>query len=159
MKTLKINEKEAIKLYKTASIEFKQILEDTFGKEYFNRDITKEVNDIDSLCEYLDINKEDLFIYSENTKDKHERFINACNILPKVTKIYNEGVELDWNDSNIYKYLPYLYFSSGSGAVYFDFWRYALYFPSGFYYKSDSLSRKSYSNFQKYWEDYWEYNK
>jgi len=155
MKTLKIDEKEALKLYKTASNEFKQILEDTFGKDYFNQDITDKVYDIDSLCEYLGIDEDDLFLYSKNTRDKHERYLNACNILPKIAEVYNEGVILNWKNTNENKYLPYLYFSGGSIAVRFSSWSYALSASVGLYYKSDNLSRKAYENFQSYFEDFW----
>ena len=155
MKTLKIDEKEALKLYKTASNEFKQILEDTFGKNYFNQDITDKVYDIDSLCEYLGIDEDDLFLYSKNTRDKHERYLNACNILPKIAEVYNEGVILNWKNINEYKYLPYLSFSCGSFAVYFSFWCDTLSAHVGLYYKSDKLSRAAYKNFQSYFEDFW----
>lgn len=154
MKTLKIDEKEALKLYKTASNEFKQILEDTFGKDYFNQDITDKVYDIDSLCEYLEIDEDDLFLYSKNTRDKHKRYLNACNILPKIAEIYNEGVILKKNTDE-YKYLPFLYFSGGSIGVVFGHWNYYLTAPFGLYYKSDNLSRKAYENFQSYFEDFW----
>lgn len=155
MKTLKIDEKEALKLYKTASNEFKQILEDTFGKNYFNQDITDKVYDIDSLCEYLGIDEDDLFLYSKNTRDKHERYLNACNILSKIAEVYNEGVILNWKNINEYKYLPYLYFSGCSVEVFFYAWNFALFTPIGLYYKSDKLSRVSYNNFQSYFEDFW----
>lgn len=155
MKKLQIDEGQALKLYKTASNEFKQVLEDTFGKDYFNQDITDKVDDIESLCEYLRINEDDLFLYPKNTRDKHERYLNACNILPKIAEVYNEGVILNWKNSNEYKYLPYLWFFGSSLGVYFSGWSHDLYCPVGLYYKSSDLSKKAYKNFQIYFEDFW----
>lgn len=43
MKNLQINEDKALKLYPNASAEFKQMLDDSFGKEFFSRKITDRV--------------------------------------------------------------------------------------------------------------------
>lgn len=114
MITLKIEEKEALRLYPAASGEFKVILENTFGKEFFNQKIWNKVYNIYTLCEYLDIDEDDLYIFSKNTKNKHEKFINACNILSKIAEVYNEGKILDWCNANEYKYFPYKYMTGGS---------------------------------------------
>jgi hypothetical protein len=156
MKQLKIDEKEALKLYKDASKEFKIVLENTFGKEYFNQDITDKVHDIDSLCEFLEIDEDELFIFPKNTKNKHERMINACNILPKIAEVYNEGVVLDWDNTNQYKYLPYLSFSGSFRAVVHSYvWHCLLGSPVGFAHKSSDNSLKAYKNFKSYFEDFW----
>lgn len=153
-KTLKLDEKDALRLYPTASPEFKSLLESNFGKEFFNQKITDKVHDIETLCEYLGIDEDDLFIFKKNTKNKHERYINACNILPKIAEVYNEGTVLDWKNTNVYKHLPYLYFSGGSCGLLL-YWCTTLHCPVGFYYKSDELSKKSYENFQTIFEDFW----
>lgn len=123
------------------------------------KDITTIVHDIESLCKYLNITEKELFIYPKDTIDKHERFINACNIIPKVSIVYNDGTELgekEWKNSSIYKYCPYKYFSSGSGSVVFVTWLSVLVFPGGFYLKNQKLAESHYNNFTKYWEDYWQ---
>jgi len=157
-KSLKIDESEALRLYPTASKEIQSIFESTFGKEFFKpKLITEIVFDIETLCEYLGVDEDSLFIFNENTKvlSKHERFINASNILPKVAEVYNEGTILNWKKTNEYKYLPYLNFFGGSAEVSFGGWSDSLRAPAGFYYKNDTLSRAAYKNFQKYFEDYW----
>ncbi len=155
-KTLKLEAQTALKLYPTASTEFKTMLEETFGKEFFNQKITDKVYNIDTLCEYLEIDESDLFIYKKNTKDKHERYINVCNILPKIAQVYNEGIILDWKNINIYKYLPYLYFSGGSGVVVPGLgWGSYLLAPAGLYFKTNNLSETAYKNFKSYYEDFW----
>lgn len=156
MKTLKIDEQEALKLYPNASNEMKSIFESTFGKDFFKpKKITDKVYDIDSLCEFLSIDEDSLYIFNRNTKDKHQRFINACNVIPKIVEIYNEGSILDWKNTNQYKYCPYKYFSGSSGVVHHDDWYYSLNCTTGFYLKSRELSEAIYKNFPEFWEDYW----
>jgi len=157
MKTLKLSDEKALELYKNADQSFKCLLEENFGKDFFKpKLITDKVFDIETLCEYLNIDEDELYIFKKNTKDKHERYINACNILSKIAQVYNEGVILDWKNSNIYKYLPYLSFSySGGWVVAFSSWRCSLYGSVGLYYKTNELSKSSYNNFQSIWEDYW----
>lgn len=157
MKTLKISDSKALELYKTASSELKEILEESFGKEFFKpKDITDIVYDIDTLAEWLNISVKDLFIFNQNTKDKNEKCINACNILLKVANVYNEEVILNWKNTSEYKYLPYINFSGGSGVVSLVTWFNDSGSPAGFYYKSDKLSRIAYNNFKIYFEDYWQ---
>ncbi len=156
MKTLKIDETEALRLYPTAPSELKSIFEATFGKEFFvPKKITDKVFDIDSLSDYLNIDEDDLYLFNKNTKDKHQRFINACNIIPKIVEIYNEGTILNWNNTNQYKYMPYKSFFGGSGVVHHHFWYSTLYCSGGFYLKSRELSEAIYKNFPELWEDYW----
>ena len=157
MKTLKLSEAKALELYKTGSSELKQILEESFGKEFFKPKLIADiVFDIETLCEYLGIDDGDLFIFNKRTKDKHERYMNACNILPKIAQVYNEGAILDWKKTSEYKYLPYLYFSGGSAAVSFGSWNSSLVCPAGLCYKTNDLSKAAYKNFQIYFEDYWQ---
>lgn len=53
MKNLQISEANARKLYQTAAPEFKQTLEDTFGKEFFAQHVTDPINSVDMLGKYL----------------------------------------------------------------------------------------------------------
>lgn len=158
-RTLRISLEMARQLYPTADDAFKKLLEENFGVDFFKpKDITDIVNDIASLAKYLGIKESELFIYDKNTTDAHEKFMNACNIIPKVSKIYNEGTvlgEKEWKNPNIYKYCPYKYFSSGRGSVRFDYWYSHLHCPGGFYVKEQRLAESHYNSFKKYWEDYW----
>lgn len=156
MKTLKISNEKALELYKTASNELKQILEESFGVEFFElKKITDIVFNIETLCDYLDIDESKLFIFPKNTKDLHERYINACNIIPKITNVYNQGTILDFKNSNQYKYLPYKYLSGGSLVVGSGAWDYFFVAPGSFYYKDRLLAEKAFSNFKDIYEDYW----
>lgn len=158
-KKLVITEEEALKLYPNASTEWKEILENNFTKEFLNKKITDIVFNEETLAKYLGLEVQSLFIYSSTTEDKHEKYMNACNILPKIAKVYNEGKILDWSNTNEYKYLAYKNFSrAGSGMVFFSSWCHGLDCPFGFYFKKQELSKTAYDNFKKYYEDFWGVN-
>lgn len=160
MKKLQIDEKEALKLYPKASDEMKSIFESTFGKDFFKpKNIWEIVNDEDSLAEYLNIETEDLFVFKENTKNKEERYLNACRILPKIARVYNEETILNWNNASEEKWFCYKDFCLGRGGVVeFDLWFYNRLCPAGFYYKNQNLNKKAYENFKIYFEDYLNYH-
>lgn len=141
MKKLQIDENQALKLYKTASSEFKQILEDSFGKEYFNQKITDRIQSLDDILEYLNLKEDDVYIFPKCTTDKFKRYINACSIISKITSVYNERTILDWANFAQYKYRPY-YKKTGSCWVF----TYSIGLNSGItaspshYFKSSELS-------------------
>lgn len=116
MKTLKIEEKNARKLYPSASDEFKAMLEDTFGKEFFNEKITDRIKSYEDACEYLGLDPEDLpnvgFCQDEDRKS-----IIAYHKLIIIARALNEGWEPNWKDHDEYKYFAYLYVDS-AGFVY-----------------------------------------
>lgn len=158
MKTLKLSENKALELYKTASKEFKEILEETFGIDFFKpKDITDRVKDLDSLLDYLNLKKDELLHYP-NPKSDLEKYINACIIIPEVVKIYNQGIILDWSNSNQYKYLPYIrmlgssWVAGGSGG-----WGSGAYGPLAHHFKSRELSYKALKNFNQIYLDYYTY--
>lgn len=121
--------------------------------DYLPKSIVDKVNNIESLAKYLNTSVKELLIY-QNPSNNHERYINACNIIPKIVEVYNEGVILNWKNNNQYKYIPYKDFSSG-GLVRVFLWTYSLYFAGGFYFKSKELAQSAYNNFKQYYEDYW----
>lgn len=158
-KQINLTKEEAIKFYNSSQDQgFKDLLETNFGKDFYKQDITDIVYNLNSLENYINSNTKETFRlpYNLNTSNKLERTLNAVYILSKVVEIYNEGTILDWKNNNQYKYLPYQYFSGSSGVVdpavawYFD-----LNAAGCLYYKNSNLSKKSYSNFKQYWEDYW----
>lgn len=157
-KTINITKEEAIKFYNSSQDQgFKDLLETNFGKNFWKQDITDIVYDLESLRQYCRDKDISFYLpYTNNTQNILEKTLNAIYILVKVSEIYNEGTVLDWKNTNIYKYLPYIYFSGCSrvtdpaGA-----WCSGLRAPACFYLKNKELSTKSYNNFKKYWEDFW----
>jgi hypothetical protein len=156
MKKLQIDENQALKLYKTASNEFKTVLENTFGKDYFNQKITDKIQNLDDILDYLDLEEGDVYVYPKNTKDKYQRYMNACAIIPKIVEVYNEGEILNWKNTSQYKYLPCKYFSGGSWLVTDDRSWAATAYCSGFsYYKSNQLANDALTKFRDIYEDFW----
>lgn len=153
-KQLNLTLEEAIKYYNNSSDKgFKELLEQNFGKNFWKpKEIYNKVNNLNSLIEHLGYNP---LIYP-SPNNSFEKYINACSILAKLADIYNEGAELDWNNTNQYKYIPCKFFSGGGGSgVRFDGWHVLLLCSARFYYKSENLARESYNNFKEYWEDFW----
>lgn len=158
MKILKISDSKAIELYKTASSELKEILEESFSKEFFKpKEITDFVYNLETLANYLGTNESDLYIF-KNAKTPFEKYINACAIIPKIVNIYNEGIELDWNNLNVSKYLPY-FKKVGSGWVfdYFNCWNSSTIGSIGHYYKSSKLTIEGCENFKQIYIDFYSY--
>lgn len=152
---IELTKDEAIRYYNASSDKgFKELLENNFGKDFYKQqEIYNKVNDLTSLILELGYNP----LIFKSPKDNFEKYINACALLSKVAEVYNEGIILDWKNTNIYKYLPYKhYYSSGSCSVDVSLgWGNGLGTSACLYYKSSILSQKSYNNFKNYWEDYW----
>jgi len=159
MKKLILSDEKALELYKTADASFKQLLEENWGKEFFNpKLITDIVYDIPSLMKYLNITESQLYIYL-NPKTDFERYINACSIIPKIVSVYNEGIILDWNNSNQYKYIPYYRKTvSGWSFVSGNSWASSANGPYGHHYKSENLCEKAYENFNSIYIDFYSYS-
>ena len=116
MKTLQIDETKAMILYKTASPEFKQSLEDTFGKKYFTGEITDRIKTYEDACAEIgeDPMDEKKLLSLEFSADEI-----TCRKLKTITKALNEGWIADWKDRNQYKWYPWFSMSSG-GFVFAD---------------------------------------
>lgn len=105
---LMIEKKDAIKMYPTASPEWKAAFETTFGKEVFSQKITDRVKTFEDACEVLGIDSEDVF-YSDESDDE-----KAYKKLKVIARALNEGWTPNWNDSNQRKWYPWFYMN-GSG--------------------------------------------
>jgi hypothetical protein len=101
-KTLKLSEAKALELYKTASKEFKEILEESFGVEFFKPrtlfDVIKNYSDVcKQLCE-----PEQSCPYQK---------------LKQIERLFNGDWRKDWSNFNQYKYYPY-FSLTGVGLVF-----------------------------------------
>lgn len=82
------------------------MLEDSFGKEFFQMDITERIKTYEDTCEYLGINPKDL----PNVgccQDEDQRSIIAYHKLIIIARALNECWRPDWKDSRQCKYVPY----------------------------------------------------
>lgn len=105
MKTLQIDEKNAKKLYPTASAEFKATLEDTFGKEFFSHKITDRVKSFEDACVILGINSRTVLPELPTTYLNNDlRSIQAYAKLTVIIRALNEGWTPDWDNSDEPKY-------------------------------------------------------
>lgn len=156
-KSLKITDSKALELYKTASSELKEILEETFGLDFFKpKDITETVYDLDTLAEHLEMDTDDLYIYKK-PKNAFEKYLNACAIIPKIVEVYNQGTILDWNNTNEYKYLPYIRKVGSAWVADSHIWRSNAGGPFAHHYKSNNLALKGINNFNQIYLDYLTY--
>ena len=156
MKTLKLDEKQAKKLYKTASKEFKQILNDTFGEAFFSESIIDRIQDLDDIFSDLGLEEKDVLIF-QKPKNKFEKYINACAIIPKIVEVYNEEWEPNWNSSSEYKYLPY-FKKVGLGWSFFSCYTWGADYsagPSGHHYKTLELGKDACTKFNEIYNDFY----
>jgi len=115
MKLLQIEDSKARILYKTATPEFKEILEDSFGKEFFSGKITDRIKTYEDACTELGekpLNESELKSFGFTPDEINYRKLKT------VIKVLNEGWVPDWTNGNQAKWYPY--FRLSSGAFVFD---------------------------------------
>lgn len=103
MKILQIDEKDARRLHRTSSPEFKEILECAFGKDFFENKITDRIKTYEDACEELlenPINEIDMINNGFTSDEISYRKIKT------ITKALNEGWIPDWNNLNEKKWFP-----------------------------------------------------
>ena len=125
-KPVQIEESKARSMYKTASREFKQLLEDTFGKEFFSGSVINRIKSYEDACTELGeepLNKSEM-IKSGFTQDEID-----YRKLKTITKAYNEGWVADYNNPDQKKWCPWFNFSPSGvrfgGSVYYYSYAYA----------------------------------
>lgn len=126
-RTLEIEESQAKILYKNASREFKQILEDTFGKEFFSVKITARIKTYEDACAELGIAPIDMNNARAHLSSDEINYIK----LKTVIEALNEGWVPDWNNTNQKKWIPWFELSSG-GFVFYGTYFYYSYANAGY---------------------------
>ena len=116
-KTLELDDNTARKLYPTAAPEFKELLEQNFGKDFFRDKITDRITSYESVCDYLRVSSSDCSIKVEVEGFSCEEIKVAKNLVKKmrIAKVLNEGwfpkrVEQRW----------YVWFDVSSGFVFYN---------------------------------------
>lgn len=154
-KTLKLSDNKAKELYKTASSELKEILEETFGKEFFiPKKITDIIKTIEDVYDNLGIIRE--LPYKRPTT-KQQRSLNAIYDIQNITKCLNEDDTFpNFNDGNQYKYYPYFVLTVLGGVV--DSWSYYgdsyAHVGFGFCFKTSDLALFAGKQFITIYKDY-----
>lgn len=103
----------ARKIYLTATAELKLILEESFGAEYFSRDITERIKTIDDAYDAIGEVRptDDDFKERGFTPDEIRR-----RHLKVIAKALNEGWEADMYNTEQRKYYPWFEVGSSSFA-------------------------------------------
>ena len=156
---LEIEENKAKELYKTASSEFKILLENTFGKEFFNEKITDRIKTWEDIVYFLNEKHNSKIIclpYTTSPLTKEQRSINALYKIQCISEVLNEGWKDDWNNTNQYKYIPYFYKDFGSGWLVGSIvWRTSIaYYGFGCYFKSSELALYAGKQFLDIYKEY-----
>lgn len=115
---LKISESTAKRLYPESPSWFREVLEETFGKQKLAGRKFDEIRTFEDACEEIGINP--LSIFSDiDTCDEI-----AYKKLKVIAKAINQGWTPDWTNTNQKKWWPWFDLSSGFGFSGSDY-RYA----------------------------------
>jgi len=150
MDTVNIQKRDAITAYNKADTKEKALLENLFGKELFNQKITDRIKTMQDVYSELGIDKtvfEKSFIFKEDLDAAKVRLI---------TKVFNEGWEPDWSNSNEYKYLPWFEPNNSGGFSDSDFidWHTGTFGGSRLCFKSKELALSIPLQFKTEYENY-----
>ncbi|MDR1112217.1 MAG: hypothetical protein LBL18_00425 [Bacteroidales bacterium] len=152
MKTLRIEEKNARRLYSSASSEFKAMLEDTFGNDFFNKKITDRIKSYEDACEVLGYEPVNEGILTRLVFYEDEI---AYRKLKTIAKALNEGWEPDWSNHEQYKYYGYLYTdTTGFVSAYTDFTAASAPVGSRICFKNRELTLYAITQFKTLYEEY-----
>lgn len=105
-KELKIDENTALKLYKTASNELKEILEQTFTKNFFNQKLSDKINNFEDILKLSNKTEKDIIPWL-NPINKNQKSQNAVAKIQLITELFNGNNKIDFYNKNQIKY--YLY--------------------------------------------------
>lgn len=156
MKTLQIDAEKAKNLYPSSSKEFKTMLEDSFGKEFFSQKITDRIKTFEDACRALKLDSDDVSVRVGTELGKDALSLKAYSKLIIIARALNEGWEPNWNNSNEYKYYPYFDMRSGAGFsfVYYAGWLDCSTFGSRLCFKSEELAKYAGKQFESIYKDF-----
>jgi hypothetical protein len=109
-KSLELDEKTARKLYPTAAPEFKELLEENFGKEFFNQKIKDRIRDYNDILEISKVTPSADDVKVVGFDDEENNVVKAFIQKMRTTKVYREGKLPKRGDKRWY---PYYNVSSG----------------------------------------------
>lgn len=118
MQTLKLSDAKALQLYPSATAEWKQILEESFGKEFFNQKITDRVKTYEDACQILGIDPDLGLSCAKSGVWKDIENITAYSKLMVIARALNQDLKADWADSNQRKWYPWFEYSASGFRFY-----------------------------------------
>jgi hypothetical protein len=112
MANLQIDPKTARRLYPTAASELKEILIETFGKEFFKRNIIDCIDTFEDCLE--ETGRPAIPQFSDVPEDLRDFFKSTYQAVV-ICEAFNEGERLDLFNENVGRYYPY-FTTEGSSA-------------------------------------------
>ncbi|MEK7070327.1 MAG: hypothetical protein AAB966_00815 [Patescibacteria group bacterium] len=109
-KQLELDDSTARRLYATASAEFKTMLEENFGKDFFTEKITDRVRDYRDILNISGVKATDDEIKVVGFDDEENAVVSNLIRKMRTVKVYNEGYKFKRGDKRHY---PYYNVSSG----------------------------------------------
>ncbi len=116
---LKMDGNTARRLYPTAAPEFKEMLEQNFGADFFKQNVRDRVNSYKDVCDELGVSDNDVTLKIEVPGFCAEeiKVVKALIKKMRISKVYNKGI-LPKKGDNRYYYWHQLSNSSPSGLVF-----------------------------------------
>lgn len=155
MKTLQMDEQTALRLYPGADAAFKEMLEQSFTKEFFNQKITDRVKTFNDALALVTPSNNLKRLLAYNGFDTVLNGAQAMAKLQIIATALNEGWKPDWKNSSQYKWYPW-FKKSGSGLS-FDvaaYWYLDTYVCSRLCFKSKELAIYSAEQFKDIYTKY-----
>lgn len=159
---LQLGKDEAIRLYPDAAPEFKTMLESTFGKETFFKNIMDRIKSFEDVLKVIQpTDTLELAILSYSGKNARLIGQRAFLMVQMIAEVLNEGWKPDWSDSDEYKYYPWFEFKKGFGfsEATYDSWDAGTGVGSRLCFKNRELAEYAGSQFQDIYNEFLTFNK
>ena len=149
-KKIELEETKARELYKTAVPEFKAMLEDTFGKEFFCEKITDRVKTFEDACRVVGVEMCTIFNQCD-TKDEI-----AYRKLKIIARALNQGWTPDWDNTNESKWYPWFRLGSGFGfsGTHSYYWLSCSNFGARLCFQTQELAKYAGTQFESIYKDF-----
>ena len=144
---------EARKLHKTATPEWKSVLENNFGKSFFSQKITDRIKTYEDACSELGEKSLDEKALKENGFTDVEIIRRK---IETITRAYNEGWEADFCNPDQKKWRVWIKGLSSGGFVFYDTTCYG-YSSAGagngsrLWFKSEECAKDAWDKFSDYY--------
>ncbi len=102
-KPFKMTGATARKLYRTMP-ELKEALEESYGKEFFQQDLTKVINNFEDVLEVT--GRPDVPAFSDLPEDLRDHFQKYYRVIA-IVEAFNQGEKMNIYDKNVSRYYPY----------------------------------------------------
>lgn len=153
-KSIKLTDKEAIELYKTADESWKKVLEKNWDKKILSGKILDRVKTWQDVLDEAGKDDEEVVPYSK-PRGKKQKSQNAFARIQLLSEVLNEGVILDWSNRDQPKYYPYFEKKNGVWVVdSYLYYHFDAFMGCGFYYKDAETALFAGKQFLEIYSEY-----